>query len=159
MTVRVNEGVAQARGKVNGGLRALALRLLPAPAHALLGLAAWQALCVTVYRRQGYLPPAPLDVVRAAVDNAALPAGATWTTLREAVSGYLLAALGGMARRGHEPGAAAGALPVSVRRATADGARGGGGAADRAVERLQRTLRHHRGAGHGAVPDSRCSPP
>ena len=90
-----NDQGARRRGRAD--VRALALRLLPAPALALLGLAAWQALCVTVYRGQGYLLPAPADVVRAAADNAGLLAGATWTTLREAVFGYLLAAAGGIA--------------------------------------------------------------
>ncbi len=75
----------------------MAAQWLPAPALAVLALGAWQALCMTVYRGKGYLLPSPLDVAGAAANNAALLAGAASTTLREAVLGYVLAALLGIA--------------------------------------------------------------
>ncbi|GGX88959.1 ABC transporter permease [Pseudoduganella dura] len=75
----------------------MAAQWLPAPALAVLALGAWQALCMTVYRGKGYLLPSPLDVAGAAANNATLLAGAASTTLREAVLGYVLAALLGIA--------------------------------------------------------------
>ncbi|QBE67487.1 ABC transporter permease [Pseudoduganella lutea] len=75
----------------------MAAQALPAPALALVVLAAWQALCMTVYQGKGYLLPSPLEVASAASDHAGLLAAAALTTLREAVLGYALAALFGIA--------------------------------------------------------------
>jgi len=75
----------------------LAMQWLPAPSLALLVLAAWHALCLTVYQGKGYLLPSPLEVAHAAAGNAALLAGAALTTLREALLGYALAAVLGIA--------------------------------------------------------------
>ncbi|MES2262507.1 MAG: ABC transporter permease [Pseudomonadota bacterium] len=75
----------------------LAGQWLPAPALAILAIAAWQVLCITVYQGKAYLVPAPLDVASAAAGNATLLANAALTTLREALFGFALAALFGIA--------------------------------------------------------------
>lgn len=77
-------------------LRRLAARVLPAPAVALLLIGAWHVLSITLYQGKGYLLPAPREVAAAAAANAALLAAASLTTLREALLGYALAALGGI---------------------------------------------------------------
>ncbi|HEX8602082.1 MAG TPA: ABC transporter permease [Pseudoduganella sp.] len=77
--------------------RRMAAQWLPAMALAVLALAAWQGLCATVYQGKGYLLPSPLEVADAAAGNAALLAAAALTTLREAVLGYALAAVFGIA--------------------------------------------------------------
>ncbi|WP_338763469.1 ABC transporter permease [Massilia sp. METH4] len=74
-----------------------AAQAVPAPALALLAIAAWQALCLTVYQGKGYLLPSPLEVASATAGNAGLLAASALTTLREAVLGYASAAVLGIA--------------------------------------------------------------
>lgn len=78
-------------------LHRLAAQWLPAPALALFGIAAWHILCATTYQGKGYVLPSPLEVFIAAGINGALLAQAALTTLREAVFGYALAAIIGIA--------------------------------------------------------------
>lgn len=59
-------------------------------------VAAWHAATV-VFALPTWLVPAPAVVARTAVDQAALLRGATWTTLQEALTGFVLSAVGGTA--------------------------------------------------------------
>jgi len=64
---------------------------LPVIAVAVLALFGWWLLSVTVYAGKAYLLPGPGPVLAAVNENAAILALATFTTLKEAIAGYLLA--------------------------------------------------------------------
>ncbi len=70
---------------------------LPVIAVAVLALLGWWLLSVTVYADKAYLLPGPGPVATAVAENASVLATATLITLKEAISGYLLAIVTGIA--------------------------------------------------------------
>ncbi|MEC5161376.1 MULTISPECIES: ABC transporter permease [unclassified Janthinobacterium] len=76
---------------------ALAAHVLPALSVAVLAFGLWQLLSSTVYQGRGYLLPAPLEVAAAVGEHAGVLASATLATLKEALFGYALAVVLGVA--------------------------------------------------------------
>jgi len=73
------------------------LDALPVVLVAVLALGAWWLVSATVYAGKGYLVPSPQEVAAAIAENAGLLALATLTTLKEALLGYALAIVVGIA--------------------------------------------------------------
>ncbi len=75
----------------------LVRHLAPVPVVALLALGLWWLLSATVYQGKGYLLPSPREVAAAMAENAGVLLGATLATLEEALLGYVLAIVLGIA--------------------------------------------------------------
>jgi NitT/TauT family transport system permease protein len=78
---------------LNRGSRASSvLGILSPPALvAVLAVSIWYLLAATIYKGKGYLLPGPREVADAFAENADVIVGATLTTLKEALLGYLSA--------------------------------------------------------------------
>jgi NitT/TauT family transport system permease protein len=72
-------------------LRTVLGTILPVAFVAVLGIAAWYLLSVTVYRGKAFLFPGPMQVARAMIENGPTVLAATLATLREASLGYIAA--------------------------------------------------------------------
>jgi NitT/TauT family transport system permease protein len=75
----------------------LLTNVLPVLFVAVLAIGFWYFLSATIYQGKGYLLPSPQEVASAVMENSDVLANATLITLKEALLGYALAILLGIA--------------------------------------------------------------
>jgi NitT/TauT family transport system permease protein len=89
--------MAMTRSDSSSSAMAFVRNATPVLMVALLAIGLWWLLSATVYEGKGYLLPSPQEVAAATAENAGVLAGATLSTLKEALLGYALAIFLGIA--------------------------------------------------------------
>jgi len=85
------------QGSVSSPAAAFVRNAAPVLVVALLAIGLWWLLSATVYQGKGYLLPSPQEVAAATAENAGVLIGATLSTLKEALLGYAMAIVLGIA--------------------------------------------------------------